>query len=327
MLTGLSVGHGAYSLDAVDSFLIEPNADAFDKALHRHIADGEDRVVLDALAGLRATVADMRASDEDRYDVDLPVVNAAAVAAVALRRGKPGLFTAALDGLLGAYRLGNVDSDGADDADVSLYEAMAGGLWALGAVAVAEDAWDAVRDLAVRQPVEGGFYASWLRHAQVMSARRANHPDDDNILELGAARLRLHRSFGMSDATEEQRTRAVCAFDQVALIAVASLEPGGPGGRRVTDFYPSYAKHPAEWVEGAVLALRDTDGPARRAVFPHPDDQLQDVIRTANEMAIFQAAQFREHGRGWEYRGLVDVRTWFFMREGGIWEQWPLRNL
>jgi hypothetical protein len=235
----------------------------------------------------------------------------------ALRRNKRGVASATLDAMLAAYRLGDVKAEHASDEDVRLFEATAAALWALGAVAARAGDWALVRAIVAAEPADGGYYDSWLRHGQVMSARRATDSEDDNALNMPERQLALHPGYGMTEGGPDQRLLALCVFDQLALLVVASgLEPG----ERV-NYYPSYAKYPAEYVEGTVIELR-TEGPMRTAIFPGSNEHLREVLRDTNEMAVLQAAQFRDQGRDWSYRGYLDPRTWVFIRDGQMWESW-----
>jgi hypothetical protein len=122
----------------------------------------------------------------------------------------------------------------------------------------------------------------------------------------------------MTERTSEDRLRALCVFDHLALLVLAHryAEP------RI-NFYPSYAKYPAEYVEPTIVLMR-REGELRSAAFPGSDEDLREVLRNANEMALYQAAQYRERGQDWQYGGFQDPRTWMFIREGGIWEDWPV---
>lgn len=301
----------------MEQLLLEVNEDTFDRTVNGLIADGEDRALLDLLTELPSTVEQLRGSEEDRFDVAIPIVNACAAAAIAMRRGTRGVVDAALDALLATYRLGTVDSDGGPEDDLRLWEESVGNLWALGAAAVHAEDWQTVRSIVDRAPVEGGYYVTWLRHGQVMSARGAFDPADDNVLNLCVRRLSTNPSFGLVAASDTERERLVCAFDQLALLVINSLPSAG-----LMSFYPSYSKYPVSHVEGFVVDLR-REGPMRAAIFPGTDDELRDVLRNANEMALYQAAQYRYRNGSWAYEGYQDARTWAFIREGHIHETWP----
>ena len=149
-----------------------------------------------------------------------------------------------------------------------------------------------------------------------MSARRAIDPEDDNVLSIGARELELRRSYGLADVTPDDRLRALCIFDLLAMLVVSSVAP-----EERLNYYPSFAKHPAGFVEEAIAELR-RDGDPRRAIYPLASDELRAALREVNELAAFQAAIHRAGGREWRYRGFEDVRTWMFIREGHVSEEW-----
>lgn len=299
-----------------DELLLEPDAKTFDQAINRLIANGDDTGLLDLFARLPTIVEQLReASGEERFDSPIPVMNVCAAAAVALRRGKRGAVQSALDALVKAYRLGDVTSIAGTPDDLRLWEA-AMSLWALGAVAVEMQDWSVVRWIVADTPVEEGHYATWLRHGQVMQARSAADAADDNILDLSVARLGTSPSFGMESRSKVEREALVCAFDQLALLVTRSLPDAGD-----FDYYPSYAKFPATYVEPCVIELRQRTE-MRAAIFDGQDSDLRDVLRDANEAALLQAAQYRYLGRNWRYEGFQDARTWTFIRAGHIHEEW-----
>src|SRR4051812_40930133 len=117
----------------MDSFLLDANPDRCDRLVNRQIADGEERLLLDGLAQLPALIEDLRASPDDRFDVNLALRNAGASAAIALRRGKPGIVDTAVEAMVAAYRLGDLTAEHPNDEDARLWEGVAASLWALGA--------------------------------------------------------------------------------------------------------------------------------------------------------------------------------------------------
>jgi len=58
----------------MDHLLLEPNGDAFDRAVNRLIADGDDRELLDRLGELPSIVERLRSQPDDRFDVWIPVL-------------------------------------------------------------------------------------------------------------------------------------------------------------------------------------------------------------------------------------------------------------
>jgi hypothetical protein len=284
--------------------LLLQDRDELDRTVNTLIARGEERELLDRLSDLPALITKMRQGlGGDQFHVNIPLSNATLAAEIALKRDRPGAFSHALAALVDAYRVGDVHTDSPNMDDTRLFESAATSLWGLGAFATHEGKWDAVREIVTHQPEQGGHYATWLRHSQVMSARGALYAEDDNILDLGG---------GLA----EHQIRALAAFDQLALLVVESTNPGDRPG-----MFPSYAKFPVAYVEPLVIELR-APGPMRSAIFPSDNEQLRGVLRNANEIALLQAAQFRHHGHGWRYEGFRDPRTWTFIRSGQMWEDW-----
>jgi hypothetical protein len=300
--------------------LLDADPDHFDQVVTRLIARGDDRAILDLLDQLSPLVAQMRRDATDRFDVAIPILNAASVAAVALRRERPGIFTEAIKALNAVYRLGDVSVNEANDDDVRLFEAVAGALWALGAVIVRKERWGSLPDIVARPPEAGSYYDTWMRHGQVMAARRASDPADDNILIVAANWLRRYPSFGFTNDDREALQRAVAAFDFLAFVHLAHVVPGD-----YTVLYTSFAKYPTEFIEDYAVRLREEGGDLRTAVFPGSDDELRDVLREANERAASQAAFKRYRTVPWAYLGYREGPTWAFIREGAWIENWGER--
>jgi hypothetical protein len=289
------------------------------REVDRLIADGDDSALLDGVGGLPKVVAELRTDPSQLGDVQLALWNAGAIGAIALRRGKDGLFDATVGAILATYRLGDVQAEQPDDSDASLFENAAAALWALGTVAVELGRWAELRRIVTEQPEPDGYWPSWLRHAQTMSARTSTYVADDSILNVAASRLDSHTGYGMAGRSEADRTRDLCAFDFLALLVVASLDHSHPSGH--PNYYPSFAKYTAEYVEPLVWDLR-REGGMREAIFPGSDEDLRGHLRETNEMALFQAGQLRWADRNWEYRGFTDPRTWAYIREGHTYEEW-----
>jgi hypothetical protein len=299
-----------------ESLLLDENANRFDLAANALIAAGDDRALLDLAASLPGLVDGMRAAGESA-DVGIPVTNASALAAVCLRRGKPGVVDPVIEAMFETYKLGDLDAISADDADHQLWQATAASLWALGATAAHESAWATIRSIVARTAHPGdAHYQSWLRHGQVMSARGDFDPKDDNLLPLAEQRLRRSPSYGLDAGSDEDRRRWVCVFDQLALLVTRTLD-----GAVWNSYYPSYAKYPVAYVEPSIIDLRDL-GAMRTAIFPGTDQDLRELLRDANDRAMVQASQYRAAGRGWEYEGFQDARTIVFITAGQRFEDW-----
>jgi hypothetical protein len=301
----------------MDQLLLTANSADFTQSILLSISSGSDDRLLTGVRDLPGIIAGLRESPEEIGDVSLALNNAGALAAIAARLDKPGLFTASVNALHETYRLGDVSSDSPETVDVQLFEASANTLWCLGASLCAEGRYTQIAELVDREPVPGGYYDTWFRHGQVMSARAAIDHDDDNALDVPKRILATHDAFGLTEDANA-RNKALFGFDLLALLVA--------GGQvdLATDrlnYYPSFAKGEAAWSEWVLFDLR-AGGPMREAIFNGSNDDFRAIIREANETAASQAAFSRAGGKAWEFCGFRDARTWSFVREGNLWEDW-----
>lgn len=152
-------------------------------------------------------------------DAAIAITNAAAIAALGLRRTRLGLFAAGLQNLQATY--GRRVDAGASARDLPVFEHTAAAVLAIAAVAIELEDWIRIRELVVHPPGDDEHYATWLRHGQVEATRASEPSEDDNLIELAAGKLGLHPSLGKSEESLEERFKAACVADQAALIAVA----------------------------------------------------------------------------------------------------------
>lgn len=76
-------------------------------------------------------------------------------------------------------------------------------------------------------------------------------------------------------------------------------------------------------VEPLVISeMRRADSQLRQYVYNGNDAGLRKALHDYNEMAIVQAAYARASGHNWTWRGFADARTWAFIREGHMFEEW-----
>jgi hypothetical protein len=298
-----------------DSPLLIESPGAADQELQQLIAAGDGIALLALTESLPQVVRKLREAG-DTSDVGIPLTNIAATAALCLRHGKAGVADSALEAIMTTARLADVKAIQATTEDHQLWEAVAGSLWTLGAVASDLQAWPFVRSIVDRTTTGERHYESWLRQAQVLAARGNFDSEDDNILDLAMQRLASRSSFGMTDREPAEREQAAAGFDQLALIVTRSLP-----NTTWQSFYPSYAKYQAARVEPLVIELRQPSD-MRTAIFPGTDTELRDILQETNEIALMQASQYRAHGKGWAYEGYQDARTWAFVRAGQMFEEW-----
>jgi len=247
--------------------------------------------------------------------------------AIGLELDRRPVFERAVRTFVKVYEQG-FDGNGMPSLSVAPPRIAAQRLWvavvervmAVGALAVRQRDWAAVRDLALQAPRGGdhpngrieGHYGNWLRHA-LTHAARANLLDEDHqgrkvpVSLLGralanASRLDCLRPDLLAD--DDRLLSSICQFDLLACVA------GINQGRRVGSafFYPNFARYFAHRSEPAVRALLD-DPSARAALFPESDQDLADVLRALDEQAQREGFAFS----GW--MGFEDPRIVRFLEE------------
>jgi hypothetical protein len=249
------------------------------------------------------------------------------LAAVGLELDRRLVFERALWTFVKVYEQG-FDGNGVPLLSVAPPRIAAQRLWvavverviAVGALAVRQRDWVAVRDLALQAPrgedhsngrIEG-HYGNWLRHALTQAAR-ANLLDEDHqgrkvpVSLLGRALAHASRldSLRPDLLTDDDRLlSSICQFDLLACVVGISQ------GRRVGSafFYANFARYFARRSEPAVRALLD-DPSARAALFPENDQELADVLRALDEQAQREGFAFS----GW--MGFEDPRIIRFLEQ------------
>lgn len=271
----------------------------------------------------RDAAALVRGGDQDELDVLLDRL--ACLAAIGLDLDRPPVFERAVWTLVKVYEQG-FDGNGMPLLSVTppripsqrLWVAVVERVLAVGALAVRQRDWAAVRDLALQAPrgedhpngrIEG-HYGNWLRHALTQAAR-ANLLYEDHqgqqvaVSLLGRALAHASRldSLRPDLLTDDDRLlSSICQFDLLACVAGISQ------GRRVGSafFYPNFARYFARRSEPAVRVLLD-DPSARAALFPDGDQELADVLRALDEQAQREGFAFS----GW--MGFEDPRIVRFL--------------
>ena len=292
--------------------------------------DSNRDILLDARSDARDRFADIPASQleslvgtapellremlacppEERVDGGLVIVSLGAAVAQALRRHDAPLFERGLEAFADCWRLGSPDAMyplRTPDFEASLWESVVLQLYALGAVAVEEERWEATRQLTQRNPSDS-LRETWLRHGQVASARSAAYPED-TIVPLASAvagRLGVDRPQEM-----------VCRFDLISALVISETDLRG--------FFPNAAELGESLVEPLVIdELRHRGSALRQCVFPGDEPGLREALANYDTTARLQAALQRRGGRDWRWRAFEDARTWVFIREGHILEEWEL---
>lgn len=229
-------------------------------------------------------------------EVENALTKLAIAAKQAMVVGDRRTFRRAVDGLRRAYEQVPALSEYSSEYR-SPEERQAAQFWlalilrvfVLGAIAVREEKWWAVRELAlVPRPLPAPFpgYISWLRHAGVMAARAGLLVSTDGK-QRGGLILSLAREFGISNRVlaagfgelpalelgEAPRAQdplldALCQFDLAWCLVVATVDTPEPA-----PFYPSCAAlH--EWrAEPVMTAIAETQE-IRGALFEDTPDEI-----------------------------------------------------
>jgi hypothetical protein len=261
--------------------------------------------------GLASELLD--AADEESADAPLVYRSVTAVIAKALRDHDQDLLSKGIDSLSEIWRLGDVRamlSTTTPSFEASLWEALAFELYALGALAVLYEQWGQVRQLTRQRPDPTSLRESWLRQGQVASSRASSYPEE-TILFLAKPRL---IEFD-PDLSDDDAVAALCQFDLLSGLIIGETDERG--------FYPNAAEFSAERVERLVVEqLRIDSSPLRSQVYPGDKDGLREALRTYNHKACTQAAYARYAGRDWQWRAFADARTWSWIDEGHLLEEW-----
>jgi hypothetical protein len=258
----------------------------------------------------------LAAAGEERADAHLGFRSVTAIMGKALREHNSPLLSEGVGSLSEIWTVGDPKAMlplTTPDFEASLWESVVVELYALGGLAVRLQRWAEVRELAAHQP-EGSTRESWLRHGQVASSRATKYPED-TVLRLAARRLsELDPSLSPDSALE-----SLCRFDLLSGLIISEADPRG--------FYPNGAEFSEAAVEPLIIdELRKPDTALRQHVFVGDQDGIREALRDYDSKARPQAAQARRIGRDWEWRAFADARTWTFIDEGHILEDWEKGN-
>lgn len=175
-------------------------------------------------------------------------------------------------------------------------------VFALGALAVREERWDAVRSLTVQLPpglAQGGYEVNWLRHGITMASRAnqfrqetdGGRTKDLSLLSLAKGvieRLGCLRP-DLLDGDADPMFTSLARFDflfNVVAIGAARTTAGKA-------FYPSFARLRQERIQPiADRLLRESE--FRQTLFPFSDEDLSTALTAIGERATHE---------GWAYDG------------------------
>lgn len=161
-------------------------------------------------------------------------------------------------------------------------------VYALGALAVRSENWEAVRMLTLQVPRAMDEYEkNWLRHALTMAARAQHlkeHRDGRtvelsllNLARADAARLDCLRQDGVDD---DGLLSSLAQFDVLSnLVAI-----DGSGDASGRDFYPNFARFYASRVNAIVHRML-LDPEMRELLFRRGDQDLALALRSVGALA------------------------------------------
>jgi hypothetical protein len=209
-------------------------------------------------------------------------------------------FERTLEALVDVYDLG-LDQSGRSldysfaidpaDARTRLWLVVVERAYALGALAVRLERWDAVRQITLERPDHlSEYYHSWLRHGLTMASRARHLESQDegggsirlsllNLARQQVLRLACLRADGVR-ADDDELLDSLAQFDLLqALVAIANARSVSTGV-----FYTNFAAFRPDRVEPAVERLiRDRE--MRKMIFPLTDTDLALALNKLNEMA------------------------------------------
>ena len=233
--------------------------------------------------------------DEGQWDdVATLIGRVASVAAQALTYRRSEWFDRGLDAMYSIYGVGfdgtgNPRNDGkAEDLWLVLVEHLLG----LGALAVRQGAWTAVRSITVRPPGDAGeYYPTWLRHGLTMAVRAnklGSGQNNKSLITLGVERVAAMPALRPDAGIDDDRViTSICQFDILAAITII----GATNSLSTSGWYTNFARFYTSRTEPIVKRL--IDEPEMRAVlFPLSDDDLAGALREIDRMATNEGARY-----------------------------------
>ncbi|MCA1693543.1 MAG: ATP-binding protein, partial [Actinobacteria bacterium] len=258
----------------------------------------DDDIPLQRLLNEAATDAAplIDAGDLDELGTLVGRVTSVAAQAIAYRRLQ--WFDRAVDALATIYRLG-FDAHGlrrSDDKAEDLWLIVIEHLLGLGALAVRQAEWRAVRTITVRPPGERDeYYPTWLRHGLTMAARGNKFGSGltaKSLVTLAAERVVALPALRPDVATEDERlVTSICQFDILAALTII----GTTGRLDSKGWYTNFARFYSSRSEPIVQQLLH-DEEMRAVLFPRPDADLASALREIDRMAASEGVRFS----GWQ---------------------------
>jgi hypothetical protein len=235
------------------------------------------------------------------------------LAALFLNLDKSKEFDRAVEALNKIYDIGLSQSgDGKSDLALKssrLWLEIIRRVYALGALAVRRENWNAVRILIVQRPiglVRGEFYNNWLRHALTMAARAGDfyqHQDGRQVevplLSLGQQTALNHRCLS-EDVDAETLLDSIVQFDVFFNVVAISSQTQTSG----SDYYPNFSRFFSQRSDPGFRRIVE-DSAMRKALSIPDGSQLAHLLRRLFETADHESSRYS----GWS--GVFDrvVRT------------------
>jgi len=182
-------------------------------------------------------------------------------------------------------------------------------VYALGALAVRREDWNAVRMLIVQRPrglVRGEFYNNWLRHALTMASRAGDFHQHQDGRQVEVPLLSLSQQTALNhpclseDVDEETLLDSIVQFDVFFNVVAISSQTRTSGG----DYYPNFSRFYSQRSDPAFRRIVE-DSTVREALSIPDGSQLANLLRRLFETAHHESFRYS----GWD--GVFDrvVRT------------------
>jgi hypothetical protein len=182
-------------------------------------------------------------------------------------------------------------------------------VYAVGALAVRREDWNAVRILIVQRPrglVRGEFYNNWLRHALTMAARAGDFHQHQDGRQVEVPLLSLCQQTALNhpclseDVDEETLLDSIVQFDVFFNVVAISSQTRTSGG----DYYPNFSRFYSHRSDSGFRRIVE-DSTVREALSIPDGGQLADLLRRIFETAHHESFRYS----GWN--GVFDrvVRT------------------
>lgn len=232
----------------------------------------------------------------DRDTLDTILDRLATAGAVALRVDRQQLFADVVAALVAVYNLGTDPSTGYPRTELGaippaqLWLDTISRVFALGALAVRKQAWNAVHALIAQRPAgrENDYYSAWLRHALTMAARAGLLNTDSGtrggeVSLLEFPREVVNRLPELRPDMREDDQRILNSLTQFDLLGcVGSMVEWDELDDNV--WYPNFSRYNWPRAEPALQLLID-DPNARRSIAPVDDARLAQMIREISHFA------------------------------------------